>query len=89
MRLATVTAEEVIKIVGSMPNKTSSGYDDLPINFLRNHCLLFSVSVLMTAFFRNSLKLKVIPLHKKGSQTDIKKYRPISVLPTISKIFEK
>ena len=32
---------------------------------------------------------KVIPLYKSGSQAEIDNYRPISVLPTLSKILEK
>ena len=31
----------------------------------------------------------MIPIHKKGDDTKIVKYRPISILPAISKIFER
>ena len=30
-----------------------------------------------------------IPLHKSGSSHDVKNYRPISILPSLSKVFEK
>ena len=32
---------------------------------------------------------KVVPVYKGGSKTDIKNYRPISLLATFSKVFEK
>ena len=43
-----------------------------------------------TGIFPNALKIaKVRPLYKKGEQSSLNNYRPISLLPTISKIFER
>ena len=40
--------------------------------------------------FPEQMKLaKVIPVHKGGTKTDIGNYRPISLLNTLSKIYEK
>ena len=42
-----------------------------------------------TAIFPDRLKVaKVVPIFKKNDQSDIKNYRSISILPTISKLFE-
>ena len=38
--------------------------------------------------FPSSSKIaKVVPLHKSGNKTNVNNYRPISVLPVLSKVF--
>ena len=45
---------------------------------------------LLTGIFPNKLKIaKVVPLHKKDDPSLMDNYRPISLLPSISKLFEK
>ena len=51
---------------------------------------LYALQMLRTGIFPNKLKIaKVIPLYKNKDDTHITNYRPISILPSISKIFEK
>ena len=46
--------------------------------------------MLETNLFPNNLKLAdVIPIHKKGSAANMSNFRLISLLPTISKVFER
>ena len=45
---------------------------------------------ILTGKFPYKLKIaKVFPISKSGSKSDPCNYRPISILPTISKIFER
>ena len=50
-------------------------------------CINYSLS---GGFFPDELKLAdVIPVFKKGDPMDKKNYRPISILPALSKVFER
>ena len=45
---------------------------------------------LTTGCFPNSLKIaRVVPIFKAGDRSFLNNYRPISILPVFSKIFEK
>ena len=42
------------------------------------------------ASFPNKLKeAQIVPLHKKNSQLEVGNYRPVSILPVVSKFFER
>ena len=50
---------------------------------------IFNLSI-MTSSFPDELKiLKVVAVHKAGDKEDPYNYRPIAVLPTIARVFEK
>ena len=51
--------------------------------------ILFNNSVINEPFQNKWKKANIIPVHKKGDKQIIKNYRPVSLLPICSKIFEK
>ena len=53
-----------------------------PLSMVFNHCLDAGQ---WPSLWKCS---NVIPVHKKGARTVIKNYRPVSLLPIISKVFE-
>ena len=89
--------EDVIKrTILNLPNKSSYGYDGLSTKLqkllepaLTKYLALLTNQVLTTGIFPDKVKIaKVIPVYKKGEQTVFSNYRPISLLPAISKVLE-
>ena len=78
------------------PNK-SVGIDNLGGRFLwdgakvlaKSITELFNLSI-ESSIFPDACKIaKLKPLYKKGSKLEPKNYRPISLLPLVSKVFER
>ena len=89
--------EEVSKIINNFLPKSSCGIDGLSMKILKSikHIIVDSLTLIInqslnTGIFPESLKYaKVLPLFKKGDSHIVDNYRPISLLPAISKIFER
>lgn len=92
-----VNDAEVEHVVNSFRCKVSSGYDEVPIQVLKagNQQLKKILAHLINSsfvsgIFPNQLKIsKVVPIHKTDDKRNLANYRPVSLLPTISKIYEK
>jgi len=60
-----------------------------PNFFASKLCNIFNVSIKNNLFPTDLKVAKVVPIFKKGNTSLIENYRPISILPTVSKVFEK
>ena len=90
-----VTKEFVKSIVNSLSrNKAADG--DILINLLKENTFVLPYLVhcvneaLVKSEFPDPPKLRnIVPVHKKENPTDKTNYRPVIVLPLLSKVFEK
>ena len=92
-----VSEESVTKIIKELKPKTSCDITGLSNKLLKHiDCeIIKPLTVIInqcinTGIFPNDLKVaKVIPLFKKGDPKLMDNYRPVSLLPCISKVMEK
>ena len=95
--LAPTTEEEILKIISILKPKTSTGNDEISSKLIKQSskiiskplCHIINLS-LSSGIVPNNMKIaKVIPIYKNEDPKLIKNYRPISLLPSFSKIIEK
>ena len=91
-----VTEDYIANVISNLKNKSSYGYDNisnklikLAIGVLTQPLTLISNQILRTGIFPKELKIsRVKPLFKIGDPLQFNNYRPVSLLPSLSKIFE-
>lgn len=97
MFLMPTNCNEVQKVIKSLKDTNSTGYDQIPTKIIKfispiiapilEHLINLS---LYTGVFPDKLKISVIkPIYKKGSKKLVDNYRPIALLPILAKIYEK
>ena len=68
----------------------SSYFLKLALPFIENSLAFMFNTSIQTSMFPDSWKIaRVTPIYKNGDRADKSNYRPISVLPVISRLFEK
>ena len=95
--LFPTTRKEIEKYIMSLKAKNSSGNDDISNTILKSIypsimqalIIIFNKS-LSLGEFPDNMKIAIVkPLHKGKSKVEMNNYRPVSLLPVISKILEK
>ena len=92
-----VTEQTTLYMINNLPNKKSCGNDNISNQFLKKikHIIFRPLTLIInqsltSGVFPDKYKMsKVIPIHKKNDKSLIINYRPISLLPTMSKIIER
>ena len=92
-----VSESSVEKLLKEIDTSKATGIDQIPAKFLKDAAPVISVHItkiinlsIKTETFPSECKIaKLKPLYKKGAKTEPENYRPISLLPLISKIIEK
>ena len=87
----------VLKLLGKTNANKAPGIDKLHGIFIKDGASLLAAPLtqlinlsISSSTFPDSFRIaKLVALYKKGCKTDPNNYRPVSLLPLLSKIFEK
>ena len=97
LKNCTFSKDDIHSILNATKENKSHGWDEIsakmiiicgesivePLFIILNNCMSKGI------FPKNWKKANVVPIHKKNAKNNILNYRPISLLPIFSKVFEK
>ena len=94
---SSVTVKEIHNLLENMDKKKATGYDNIPLKILKVAAdelafpitNLINLSIEASCFPNNLKKSELSPLFKAKDSLLSENYRPLSILPSISKVFEK
>ena len=92
-----INPESISKIINNLDTSKATQQGDIPTKIIKDNKDLFSYFI--SASFNNAVNKGVFPnelkqadikpIYKKESRNEKENYRPISILPNLSKIFER
>ena len=96
MFLTPVSVSECLYVISNLKNK-SYGINSIPVSIFKliKSFIVHPLTTLInfsfqSGIFPDCLKVaNIIPIFKKDDPTEMSNYRPIAILPLLSKIFEK
>ena len=80
-----------------MSKSNSVGWDNIPTTILKSNINilaqilsnLINKSLSMALFPKSLKRAKILPIFKNKNKLDITNYRPLAILPVVSKVYEK
>ena len=95
--LQPISEEFILKQLRDLKVKKATGLDGIPARFLKDSAAVIAPTVTFLVNLSLSTgsvpdewkKARVVPLYKSGGRENMDNYRPISILPVLSKILEK
>ena len=96
-KIPNMTIEFVLKQLRAMPAAKATGLDGISCKVLKLSAEIIAphivnicnTSIETAQFPRSWKKARVVPLYKSGDSNDVTNYRPIYVLPVLSKLLER
>ena len=96
-KLQKVTYNDVLKSLKPLRNDCSTGYDNIPVSFIKPIAeyiaspLTFIINNLIEeSKFLDQWKIaRISPIPKVTNSSELKYYRAVSILPILSKVYEK
>ena len=88
---------DIVKLISLLDPNKAHGHDMLSIRMTKlcGNSICKSLSIIFNGclsegkFPHEQKKANAVPVHKKGNKQSLENYRPISLLPICSKIFER
>ena len=95
--LCNITEQDVHKIISKLSSKKASGYDEIPVKFIKsvstsliNPLTKLANKCIQENVFPDKMKMaNITPLYKKKDKLNKDNYRSVNLLIALSKILEK